>query len=122
MLEKRDYEYVNQEDFFRTYLSGIDQRFYTRQCETGKTIYGKDQIIDLMLYHPRLFPHCLTIEGKWQTSPGSVDEKYPLLVLNIAQGSMTLSSFLMETDMRPEHVNGSLTKQKGTVDACVHSH
>ena len=30
MIQKREYEYVNQEDFFRTSLGGNDQRFYNK--------------------------------------------------------------------------------------------
>ena len=87
MLTTRGYEYVEPENFFLMYLSEIEQHFYISQCKTGgKTIYGKDRTIDLMLYHPRLFPNCLAIECKWQESPGTTEEKYPFLILNIAQG------------------------------------
>ena len=97
ILETRDYEYIQKENFFEYVqkdnlfltknISEIEQCFYTRQCKTGdKSIYGKDRIIDLMLYHPRLFPNCLAIECKWQESPGTTEEKFPFLVLNIAQG------------------------------------
>ena len=38
---------------------------------------------DFHLFHPEKHPDGLIIESKWQQSVGSVDEKYPYLVLNI---------------------------------------
>ncbi len=40
---------------------------------------------DFILYHPTQYPSCFIIEAKWQQSGGSVDEKFPYLVLNIRE-------------------------------------
>ena len=46
--------------------------------------YGKKSLADFALYHPQRLPECLVLQCKWQTSSGSVDEKYPHEVGNIA--------------------------------------
>lgn len=66
-------------------LRELEQPIYTRQLETGKDIYGKRQFVDLILYHPRLWPACLVVQCKWQASTGSVDQKFPFEVLSIQQ-------------------------------------
>ena len=38
-----------------------------------------------MLIHPNLFSESFVIQCKWQSSPGSVDQKYPFGVLSIQQ-------------------------------------
>ena len=63
----------------------LEQPIYTRQYEIGKDIYGKKRKVDIILYHPRLYPNNLAIQCKWQFSRGSVEEKYPFEVQSIAQ-------------------------------------
>ena len=63
----------------------MEQLIYSWQFEIGKSIYGKRRFVDLILYHPRLYPECLTIQCKWQASSGSVEEKYLYEVLSIHQ-------------------------------------
>ena len=36
-----------------------------------------------LIYHPDKYPDCIIIESKWQQAGGSVDEKYPYLIINI---------------------------------------
>lgn len=59
------------------------QPIYTRWFHVGQSIYKTPQYCDCILYHPVKWPNRLIIESKWQQSGGSVDEKYPYLVLNI---------------------------------------
>ena len=56
---------------------------YARQHKFGKNIYDKLHRVDLIIFHPNLFPDSLVIQCKWQSSRGSVEEKYPFEVLNI---------------------------------------
>ena len=64
----------------------LKQPFYTHQFPISQSLYeGKDTRADLILYHPEKHPEFLIIECKWQQGGGSVDEKYPYLVLNIKQ-------------------------------------
>lgn len=84
ILDEHRYKLVSPARFFP--MRYLKQPIYARQLETGTSIYGKPRIVDAVLYHPRLWPNCLVIQSKWQSSGGSVDEKYPFEVLSIAQG------------------------------------
>lgn len=53
------------------------------QVVIGTTIYETIRKCDFILFHPEKFKNNLILECKWQQSGGSVDEKYPFLVLNI---------------------------------------
>lgn len=83
-LDDSGYQLVPHRLFFP--LREMEQPIYARQVETGTDIYGKRRLVDLILYHPRRWPHCLVIQCKWQASPGSVDQKFPFEVLSIQQG------------------------------------
>lgn len=80
-LNERGYTYVDKKKFKPAIYLG--QPIYTRQMVICKGIYGTDVKCDFILFHPEKHPECLIIESKWQQSSGSVDEKYPYLVLNI---------------------------------------
>lgn len=64
----------------RNSLSG---KLYIKQLYVGPTIYNTKRKVDFFIINKDLFPQDLIIECKWQQSPGSVDEKYPFLLLNI---------------------------------------
>ena len=64
-----------------------EESIYVKQHVIGPTIYGTDRRVDFLLHGEKLFPfdECdLVVECKWQSSSGSVDEKFPYLVKNIA--------------------------------------
>ncbi len=61
----------------------LDQPVFTRHFHVGQSIYGTPQYCDFIVFHPQRWPNRLIIEAKWQQSGGSVDEKYPYLILNI---------------------------------------
>ena len=75
------YTYIQRDRFLAAVILG--QPIFTRKFHAGKSIYGTAQFCDFIVYHPNLWPDKLIIESKWQQSGGSVDEKYPYLVLNI---------------------------------------
>ena len=77
----RNYVYVPGNRFRPARYLG--QPIYTRRFHVGDSIYGTPQYCDFILYHPLKWPDNLIVESKWQQSGGSVDEKYPYLVLNI---------------------------------------
>lgn len=91
MLEKnvtsiivdRGYQFVKPMQFFP--MQTMEQPIFTSNYHVGKNIYGKDREVDIIIYHPKLYPNCLVIECKWQAVAGSVEEKYPFLVLSIQQ-------------------------------------
>lgn len=77
----RGYQKVESRMFFA--MRSMEQAIYAQQVEIGKDIYAKKRRIDIMLYHPRMYPESLVIQCKWQASSGSVEEKYPYEVLSI---------------------------------------
>jgi len=80
---KESYEEVSKKLFFG--LRSLDQPIFAKQCKAGKNIYGKERTVDFILFHPVRYRNCLVIQSKWQSSGGSVDEKYPFEVMSIEQ-------------------------------------
>ena len=83
ILIRRGYAEISKKKFLAARF--LRQPFFTREFTVGKSIYGTDLRSDLIIYHPDKHPGCLIIESKWQQSTGSVDEKYPFLVLSLKQ-------------------------------------
>ena len=81
-LLSEEYERVTANRFFA--MRSLNQPIFAEQVDTGTSIYNKKRVVDFALYHPHRWPECLVIQCKWQTSSGSVDEKYPYEVENIA--------------------------------------
>ena len=63
--------------------SGLLMKWYCRQYDKFHSVYGKIAKIDLLVHHPENFPKKLAIELKYQATGGSVDEKFPFVVLNL---------------------------------------
>lgn len=80
-LQQKGYTFVSKEKFDTARY--LDQAIYTIQYPIAKSIYETQLYCDVIIYHPIKHPECLVIESKWQESNGSVDEKFPYLVLNI---------------------------------------
>ena len=60
-----------------------NEPIYSTQCVIGKNVYGGIRKADVILYHPENWADCLVIESKWQSSTGSIDQKYPFEVQTI---------------------------------------
>ncbi len=58
---------------------------YATQVPCGTSIYESPRKCDFLVMNQDKFPNGLIIECKWQQSAGSVDEKYPFTVYNIAK-------------------------------------
>lgn len=56
---------------------------YWCQFPIGNGIYETPVKVDFLVFRPSKDPSLIIIEAKWQKSGGSVDEKFPYLVLNI---------------------------------------
>jgi len=67
-------------------MNYIQQPIYARQVEVGRDLYNKTRRVDFLLFHPALYTDGLVIQCKWQSSSGSVEEKYPFEVLNVQKG------------------------------------
>lgn len=59
------------------------EKWYSEQVKIGETVYKAPWNIDVVLYSRDKYPDLLMIECKWQSSGGSVDEKYPFTVLSL---------------------------------------
>lgn len=73
-LEGAGYTLVSSEAFL---AGNVTSPCFAKQCVIGKSIYGTKRKVDFVLSHPELWPAGLVIQCKWQSSSGSVDEKYP---------------------------------------------
>lgn len=69
-------------------IKTIDGKRYAKQVPIGTTIYETRRKCDFMVFNQERFPGGLVIECKWQQGSGSVDEKYPYLVLNIKKSKV----------------------------------
>lgn len=72
-------------DFFAFIRS--KQPIYATQCIAGKNLYNRNWRVDFIVYHPEKWPKCLVIECKWQAKSGSVDQKFPYIVMNISKNN-----------------------------------
>lgn len=68
---------------FLSFSKISEQPIYSKEVLVGKTIYETNRKCDFIIFHPQKFKENLIIECKWQQRGGSVDEKYPYLILNI---------------------------------------
>jgi site-specific DNA-adenine methylase len=82
-LNELGYTFIHRDKFKPAIYN--EQPIYSRQYYIGKSIYETNSYCDFIIYHPQRHPKCLVIETKWQQTGGSVDEKYPYLILNIQQ-------------------------------------
>jgi hypothetical protein len=60
-------------------------RLFVAQFPIGYSIYGLPLFSDFWVRGAASLPEGLAIEVKWQQSTGSVDEKFPYLMLNIRE-------------------------------------
>ena len=51
-------------------------KWFCAQIQLEKNLYGAKWKSDFYVYNHDLYPDGVTIEAKWQSSSGSVDEKY----------------------------------------------
>ena len=82
-LQDCSYVKVASKDVLINSIDSLTQPSYATQVNTGKTIYGTDLKSDFLLFHPQKWSMGLVIEVKWQQRSGTVDEKFPYLVMNI---------------------------------------
>lgn len=82
-LKEKGYKEVDKKKF--NAAKYLEQPIFTKQYNVGKSIYDTDLLSDFIIYHPKKHNICLCIESKWQASTGSVDEKFPYLVINIKE-------------------------------------
>ena len=90
MLERKGFQEITgpekamftKSDGDLTRLSG---RCFVQQARLDRNLYGAVHKSDFFLVEPELYPEGLHIEAKWQSAPGSVDEKYVFTALSMAK-------------------------------------
>lgn len=83
-LTEKGYQlFWNHRDQIFENRKSLGGKQYAKQVNVGATVYGSVRSADFLVINKDLFPDGLIIECKWQQSGGSVDEKYPFLVVNI---------------------------------------
>lgn len=110
-LDSKGYEAVHWKKFEASKY--LEQPIYSTQYQCGTCIYGKIKRVDFVLYHPQKHKNCLIIECKWQQIRGSVDEKYPYLVINIQKRYPYKSIILLDGEGYSSKAGKWLKKQKG---------
>lgn len=84
ILKKRKYKGVSHQDFFRSILD--DKPVFMEGYRVDDGVYGKKLPLHFVIFHRYLHPNCVCIQSRWQSSGGSVHEKYPYWVMSIARG------------------------------------
>ncbi len=120
ILKCNNYEFVKSDEFCKFVRSDkfrdstrLGKPIYTGQFHAGLNIYNKKMSNDFVLYHPNKHNYCLIIECKWQQVGGSVEEKYPYLVLNIKDKYPYKTIILLDGEGYSEGAKNWLTLQVG---------
>jgi hypothetical protein len=84
LLKRNGYtEFINYKKQIFAMRQTVGGKQYSKQPWCGESIYGSLRKCDFLVMNQEKFPDSLIIECKWQESTGSVDEKYPFIMLNI---------------------------------------
>ena len=81
-LVNQGYKKVKAKDFNELSHESSD-KIYASQFLLGENIYNGRQIVDFIISRQNVEP--LVIQAKWQQSKGSVDEKFPFLIINLKE-------------------------------------
>ena len=84
-LLDEEYQEVSAPRFFAARC--LKQPIFSKQVQVGTSIYNKTRCVDFMVFHPTGWPDYLCIQCKWQSSSGSVEEKYPFEIECIARAN-----------------------------------
>ncbi|MDR3030923.1 MAG: hypothetical protein LBU35_00885 [Holosporales bacterium] len=78
-------EFINNKKQVFAMRQSVGGKQFSKQQLCGESIYGSARRCDFFVINQERFPKNLIIECKWQESAGSVDEKYPFVMLNITK-------------------------------------
>ena len=83
MLVSAGFEFMNTADATsELYKDEATKKWYARQFKGLIGVYGVPVTVDFIVCSPTEFKKGLVIEVKYQQVAGSVDEKYPYIILN----------------------------------------
>jgi len=75
---------------------------YSRNIAVGKNIYDLERKCHLILFHPRKWANGLVIEVRWQGVGGTVDEKFPFIVMNIKRSGLETVIVMGGEKLKPQ--------------------
>ncbi len=75
---------------------------YARNIGVGKNIYNLERKGHLFLYHPQKWKNGLVIEVRWQAVNGTVDEKFPFIVMNIKRSGLETVIVMGGEKLKPQ--------------------
>lgn len=78
---------------------------YSRNVAIGKNIYNNNRKGHFMLFHPDKWPKGLVVEVRWQGVNGTVDEKFPFIVMNIKRSGVETVIVMGGENLKPEVIN-----------------
>ncbi len=83
----------------------LSQPAYSTNVVIGKNIYKNNRKGHFLLYHPNKWPKGLVVEVRWQGVNGTVDEKFPFIVMNIKRLGLETVIVMGGGNLKPEVVN-----------------
>ena len=92
-LVNQGYKKVKAKDFNKLSQESSD-KIYASQFLLGENIYNGRQIVDFIISRQNAEP--LVIQAKWQQSKGSVDEKFPFLIINLKEKNLFQSLVVID--------------------------
>ena len=63
-------------------LAGFGYKVFVQKLKGYDSVYGVPHSHDFVLFHRDRLPDGVIVEVKWQTVGGSVDEKFPFVILS----------------------------------------
>ena len=99
-LLESGYKYVEKlktEDF-----DSLTFPVYSTNVVVSKNIYNKARKCHFILFHPLKWAKGLVIEVRWQGVNGTVDEKFPFIVMNIKRSGRETVIVMGGSNLKPE--------------------
>jgi len=86
--------------------------FFLRQYRGRfQSLYGLPLLVDFAIWHPQKYPQGFLIQVKYQETSGSVDEKFPFLVLSLLQTGIPTLLLLLGDGAKREAIAWCLAQQ-----------
>lgn len=75
---------------------------YSTNVAVGKNIYNNARKCHFVLFHPQKWAKGLVLEVRWQGVNGTVDEKFPFIVMNIKRSGLETVIVMGGSNLKPE--------------------
>ena len=102
-LLESGYRYVEKlrtDDFNR-----LRHPVYSKNVAVGKNIYKNARKCHFILFHPVKWTKGLALEVRWQGVNGTVDEKFPFIVMNIKRSGLETIIVMGGSNLKPEVID-----------------